>query len=118
MPVNVPSLKFEEEPPEKTFDVFISYRRSNGSQLASLLKADLQHRGFTVFIDVDNLEVGKFANNLLRSIQRAKYLLLVLTPGALDRCCGDVGNKDWVHREIATAMQSNCNIIPIIDQFQ
>ncbi|XP_063241318.1 NAD(+) hydrolase sarm1 isoform X3 [Bacillus rossius redtenbacheri] len=107
-----------EENLDKSLDVFISYRRSNGSQLASLLKVHLQVRNFSVFIDVERLEAGKFDNNLLQSIRQARHFLLVLTPNALDRCIGDVDCKDWVHREIVAALQSQCNIIPIIDNFQ
>lgn len=107
-----------EENMEKNLDVFVSYRRSNGSQLASLLKVHLQLRGFTVFIDVERLEAGKFDNNLLQSIRQAKHFLLVLTPNALDRCIRDTERKDWVHREIVAALQSQCNIVPIIDNFE
>ncbi|EEB10024.1 Sterile alpha and TIR motif-containing protein, putative [Pediculus humanus corporis] len=107
-----------EENLDKSLDVFVSYRRSNGSQLASLLKVHLELRGFTVFIDVERLEAGKFDNNLLQSIRQAKFFLLVLTPKALERCIADVDCKDWVHREIVAALQSQCNIIPIIDNFQ
>nr|XP_034182017.1 sterile alpha and TIR motif-containing protein 1 isoform X8 [Osmia lignaria] len=108
----------EDESPDKSLDVFVSYRRSNGSQLASLLKVHLQLRGFSVFIDVERLEAGKFDNNLLQSIRQAKHFLLVLTPKALERCIQDTECKDWVHREIVAALQSQCNIIPIIDNFQ
>lgn len=101
----------------KTLDVFVSYRRSTGSQLASLLKVHLQLRGFSVFIDVERLEAGKFDNNLLDSIKTAKNFILVLSPNALDRCIGDHECKDWVHKEIVAALASNCNIIPIIDNF-
>lgn len=87
-----------EESLDKSLDVFVSYRRSNGSQLASLLKVHLQLRGFSVFIDVERLEAGKFDNNLLQSIRQAKHFLLVLTPKALDRCTNDGECKDWVHR--------------------
>ena len=38
---------------EKTLDVFISYRRSNGSHLASLLKVNLEIRKLSVFLDVE-----------------------------------------------------------------
>ncbi|XP_013180542.1 PREDICTED: sterile alpha and TIR motif-containing protein 1 isoform X1 [Papilio xuthus] len=107
-----------EENMEKNLDVFVSYRRSNGSQLASLLKVHLQLRGFTVFIDVERLEAGKFDNNLLQSISHAKNFLLVLTPNALERCKHDTEQKDWVHREIVAALQSQCNIVPIIDNFE
>lgn len=95
-----------EENMEKNLDVFVSYRRSNGSQLASLLKVHLQLRGFTVFIDVERLEAGKFDNNLLQSIRQAKHFLLVLTPNALDRCKKDTDRKDWVHR-VSTNLHSS-----------
>ncbi|RZF44370.1 hypothetical protein LSTR_LSTR007945 [Laodelphax striatellus] len=108
----------QEQNLDKSLDVFVSYRRSNGSQLASLLKVHLQLRGFTVFIDVERLEAGKFDNNLLQSIRQARHFLLVLTPKALERCIADNECKDWVHREIVAALQSQCNIIPIIDNFQ
>uniref|UniRef100_A0A1I8PZY4 ADP-ribosyl cyclase/cyclic ADP-ribose hydrolase n=1 Tax=Stomoxys calcitrans TaxID=35570 RepID=A0A1I8PZY4_STOCA len=104
-----------EDSMAKTLDVFVSYRRSNGSQLASLLKVHLQLRGFSVFIDVERLEAGKFDNGLLNSIRQAKNFVLVLTPNALERCVEDNDCKDWVHREIVAALNSNCNIIPIID---
>ncbi|XP_073836198.1 sterile alpha and armadillo motif isoform X4 [Musca autumnalis] len=104
-----------EDSMAKTLDVFVSYRRSNGSQLASLLKVHLQLRGFSVFIDVERLEAGKFDNGLLNSIRQAKNFVLVLTPNALERCVDDNDCKDWVHREIVAALNSNCNIIPIID---
>lgn len=90
--------ELNDESPDKSLDVFVSYRRSNGSQLASLLKVHLQLRGFSVFIDVERLEAGKFDNNLLQSIHKAKHFLLVLTPSALDRCKHDIEKKDWVHR--------------------
>ncbi|XP_050410413.1 NAD(+) hydrolase SARM1 isoform X3 [Patella vulgata] len=101
----------------KTIDCFISYRRSNGSQLASLLKVHLQLRGFSVFIDIERLSAGKFDENLLKSIKLAKNFLLVLTPNALDRCIDDQESKDWVHKEIAAAIEGGCNIIPLMDNF-
>ncbi|XP_049292247.1 NAD(+) hydrolase sarm1 isoform X1 [Anopheles funestus] len=114
---SIPSFRSEQST-EKSLDVFVSYRRSNGSQLASLLKVHLELRGFSVFIDVERLEAGKFDNNLLQSIRHARHFLLVLTPEALNRCVDDVECKDWVHREIVAALNSECNIIPIIDNFQ
>ena len=102
---------------DKSLDVFISYRRSNGSQLASLLKVHLEIRNLSVFLDVDRLEAGKFDNNLLQSIRSARNFVLVLTPGALDRCMGDQDQRDWIHKEVHCALNSNCNIIPVFDNF-
>uniref|UniRef100_A0A4W5LN77 NAD(+) hydrolase SARM1 n=1 Tax=Hucho hucho TaxID=62062 RepID=A0A4W5LN77_9TELE len=98
-------------------DVFISYRRTTGSQLASLLKVHLQVRGFSVFIDVEKLEAGKFEDKLIQSVQRARNFILVLSANALDKCMGDTGMKDWVHKEIVTALAGKKNIVPVTDNF-
>ncbi|XP_041097037.1 NAD(+) hydrolase SARM1 [Polyodon spathula] len=98
-------------------DVFISYRRTTGSQLASLLKVHLQVRGFSVFIDVEKLEAGKFEDKLIQSVQRARNFILVMSAGALDKCMGDSDMKDWVHKEIVTALNGGKNIVPVTDHF-
>ncbi|XP_037631877.1 NAD(+) hydrolase SARM1 [Sebastes umbrosus] len=98
-------------------DVFISYRRTTGSQLASLLKVHLQVRGYSVFIDVEKLEAGKFQDKLIQSVQRARNFILVLSANALDKCMGDTDMKDWVHKEIVTAMAGKKNIVPVTDNF-
>jgi hypothetical protein len=110
-------FSYSEESLDKTLDVFISYRRSNGSQLASLLKVHLELRDYTVFLDVVGLEAGKFDNNLLQSIRSAKNFILVCTAGAMDRCKNDHEQKDWIHKEVACALNSRCNIIPVFDNF-
>ncbi|KAM7333897.1 hypothetical protein ACRRTK_007217 [Alexandromys fortis] len=88
------------KPSEDTPDVFISYRRSSGSQLASLLKVHLQLHGFSVFIDVEKLEAGKFEDKLIQSVMAARNFVLVLSAGALDKCMQDHDCKDWVHKII------------------
>ena len=108
-------FSYSEENLEKNIDIFISYRRSNGSQLASLLKVHLELQKQSVFLDVSGLEAGKFDQSLLQHIRQSKNFLLVCTPGALDRCIGDEDQKDWIHKEVSCALASECNIIPIID---
>ena len=63
------------------------------------------------------MEAGKFDSNLLQSIQSARNFILVLTSGALDRCINDTEQNDWIHKEVACALNSNCNIIPVFDNF-
>ncbi|KAJ7309042.1 hypothetical protein JRQ81_008331 [Phrynocephalus forsythii] len=99
-------------------DVFISYRRSTGSQLASLLKVHLQLHGFSVFLDVEKLEAGKFEDKLTQSVVSARNFVLVLSRNALDRCMGDIEKRDWVHKEITTALNCGKNIIPVTDHFE
>lgn len=64
----------------------------------SLLKVHLQLHGFSVFIDVEKLEAGKFEDKLIQSVMSARNFVLVLSPNALDKCMGDPDCKDWVHK--------------------
>ena len=64
----------------------------------SLLKVHLQLHGFSVFIDVEKLEAGKFEDKLVQSVLSARNFVLVLSPNALDKCMGDPECKDWVHK--------------------
>ena len=108
-------LSVSDENLEKNIDIFISYRRANGAQLASLLKVHLELQKLSVFLDVSGLEAGKFDASLLQHIQQSRNFLLVCTPGSFDRCRGDDEMKDWIHKEVACALDSGCNIIPVID---
>ena len=90
-------LSVSDENLEKNIDIFISYRRANGSQLASLLKVHLELQKLSVFLDVIVLEAGKFDASLLQHIQQSRNFLLVCTPGALDRCRGDEDQKEGVN---------------------
>jgi hypothetical protein len=99
---------------KKKFDVFISYRRQGGSDLASLIFIYLKGKKHRVFFDVQTLRAGKFADKLKNSIQQSRNFILLLTTDALSRC-RDEG--DWIAIEIEMALKSNCNIIPITKDF-
>ncbi|XP_070497496.1 NAD(+) hydrolase sarm1-like isoform X1 [Chironomus tepperi] len=99
---------------KKKFDVFISYRRQGGSDLASLIFIYLKGKKHRVFFDVQTLRAGRFADKLKNSIQQSKNFILLLTNDALNRC-KDEG--DWIAVEIEMALKSHCNIIPITRDF-
>lgn len=71
---------------------------SDAGPLTSLLKVHLQLHGFSVFIDVEKLEAGKFEDKLIQSVMGARNFVLVLSAGALDKCMQDHDCKDWVHK--------------------
>lgn len=101
--------------PAPQYDVFISYRRGTADELALLLQDRLQKHGVTAFRDRD-LRRGTFDDTLLRHIAESPTFLIILTPGALDRC-GD--EEDWLRKEIVHAISSKRNIIPLqVDSFQ
>ena len=91
--------------------VFISYRREGGADLARLVRDSLQQRGYDVFMDVENLRSGPFNTALFKEIESATDVVVILTPGSLDRCRNQ---GDWVRLEIAHAIKQKKNIVPVM----
>lgn len=92
------------------YDIFISYRREGGKEIARSLKSELEKRQFKVFLDFDELKDGVFNQRIMDAIESALIFLVVLSPHSLDRC---VNEKDWVRAEIEYAIKKNRHFIPI-----
>jgi len=93
------------------YDGFISYRRDNGGDLASLMKIGIELLGNkNLFLDVEELNTGVFDSKLIEIINKSKNFLLILSKNSLDRCNIE---GDWLRREIECAISGNKNIIPI-----
>lgn len=90
---------------------FISYRRETGSEMARIVQSELNKRGFSSFLDVDDLGGQHFGTELLKEIEAAPNFVVVLSPGCLDRC---ENKDDWLRREIAHAIDTRRNIVPIL----
>jgi len=95
----------------KKYQVFISYRREGGSELAGRLSDRLSALGYEVFFDIESMRSGTFNTQILDAISRCDDVLLILPPNALDRC---VNEDDWVRQEVAFAIKKHKNIIPIM----
>jgi hypothetical protein len=95
----------------QSYDVFISYRREGGAETARLLRTELEDRGYRVFIDVENLQQGHYDEALLRNIEASRSFIVVLNPGALDRC---VNEGDWLRVEIAHALKMRRKVVPVL----
>lgn len=93
------------------YDVFISYRRKNGFEMAQLIRDRLKAKGLECFLDTEELHSGKFSEEIIDAIKGSKNFLAVLPKNALDRC---VNEDDWVRTEIMTAIEEKINIIPVI----
>ena len=92
------------------YDTFISYRRDNGFYIARLVRDQLEKRGISAFLDLEELRSGKFNEKLYEVIRNSKNFILILPSGALDRC---VNEDDWVRKEVEHAIAQNKNIVPI-----
>lgn len=102
--------------PSLSYDVFISYRREGGAATALFLREKLMHCGLRVFLDVTDLRKGYFDETLLQRIRETPNFLVILSPKSLERC---ESGEDWLRKEIAQAIQSERNIIPLLmESFQ
>lgn len=96
---------------EKT--IFISYRRSASKHLARAVFMDLRANGYDAFFDVNTIDSGAFDTIILNQIAARAHFVVLLSPGALDRC-NEPG--DWLRREIELAIDLQRNIVPILEE--
>lgn len=92
------------------YDIFISYRRGGGKDVARMLKESLTSKGYNVFLDFDELKDGYFDEKIMHAIDEAPVFILVLSKGSMDRCVED---EDWVRKEIEYALSKDRQIVPI-----
>ena len=94
----------------KKYDIFISYRRQDGAQYARILQLELEKRGYSVFLDYEEIVDGVFSMEIQNAIKSAPTFIMVLTPKYLDRCMED---NSWVRREIMLALENGCHFVPV-----
>ena len=84
-----------------SYDVFISYRRLDGRELANCIAAELKSIGYRVFIDSSEMRSGKpFPEQLRKAvIETPNYILIVTTEMFNFR-----EGEDWLKSEIETAL--------------
>jgi hypothetical protein len=61
-------------------------------------------------MDVEDLKSGRFDVALLREIEEATDVVVIMTPGCLDRCKNE---DDWLRQEVRHAIKCHRNIVPI-----
>jgi WD40 repeat protein len=94
------------------YDIFISYRRTDGSAYAEKLWRDLKSAGLTPFLDRDETPGGAHLTpTLVRALRKSRMLVVLLTPDVLD--------SEWVQQEVETfATFTGRAIVPInIDNY-
>ena len=83
------------------YDIFISYRRDGGRDIARPIKLELEKHGYSVFLDFDELKDGSFNQKIKDAIASAPIFIVILSSHALDRCSNQ---DDWVRQEIEYAI--------------
>jgi len=97
------------------FDIFISYRREGGFEVAKHIKDLLTREGYSVSIDKDNLMNGGFNKEFLKRIAECEDYFLILDAnvfkGTLE---GREKQKDWLRMELSGALSQDKNVIPVM----
>lgn len=96
------------------FDVFVSYKRKS-LPTANNLYYRLTTRGYSTFFDLEEMGRDNFDVQILKYIENAKDVFVILEEGSLDGCKNENWEeKDWFCHEIAFALEKKKNIIPIL----
>jgi hypothetical protein len=95
---------------DRTYDVFVSYRRDKGSEIARYLAERLSKRGYRVFLDIDSLGSGEWGKELQQRIDECPDFVAVVTDGYFVRC---ENPDDVVRKEIARALETHTTVIPL-----
>ncbi len=96
----------------KNYDIFISYRREGGYEIAQQISQYLKYKGYNVFFDLENLRgSGKFDTQLFSIIESCKDFIIVFPTTDMNRLWNE---DDWVRLELACAIRNGKNIVPIL----
>ena len=102
----------EYTPHNDNTDIFISYRRVDGRDVARTIEQALLGAHYkNVFFDYTSIQDGKFNLKILDAIYSCKDFILVLSPMSMKSCSK---KGDWVAREIRTALKYKSHIIPVV----
>lgn len=93
------------------YDIFISYRREDGAEFAEGLALALKGKGYQVFFDKNDLQVGSdFPGYISSAVKSCREFIAIVTPAYCGKdASGQVrihNEEDWVRKEIALALSS------------
>lgn len=86
--------------------LFISYRRKDWAFTHRLVNELRDHLNAEIFIDFTGIDAADFEGSILSHLRNADGVLLVVSPLTFDPNRIQQSD-DWVHREIALALQLN-----------
>ncbi|MBO4837752.1 MAG: TIR domain-containing protein [Lachnospiraceae bacterium] len=93
----------------KVYDVFISYRRSDGEEYATKLLSFLRTYGLRVFFDKQEMECGRaFPTQLSEALISAPHYILIGSPDAFtNRTALSAYEMDYVREEMRLACEKD-----------
>ncbi|MBR0168628.1 MAG: toll/interleukin-1 receptor domain-containing protein [Synergistaceae bacterium] len=101
---------------DEIFDIFVSYRFSDGELISRKFADALKEMGYSVYHNSDRNHKGKFPDRLKRVIDHVRDFLLIVTEKCLEHLINstDSDGIDWVKEELLEAIAQGKNIIPVM----
>ncbi len=102
------------------YDVFISYRRSDSTERAHLVKEILKSKGYDenrIFLDTHSLHEGEFPENIQNALVNSKAFVLLLSKKSIAQKGEDKAsavNTDYYYEEIRQALSLKLKFIPVL----
>ena len=94
------------------YDVFISYRRKGGSEMAQLVKSEIRQRGIEenrIFLDTHSLHEGDFEQKIKVAIEQSESVVVIISNGCFD----EIKETDYWYMEIKEALIQSKQVVPI-----
>jgi TIR domain len=99
----------QQDPPDQNEEMWLVFISHAGMDMwvAKQISKEIEARGAKTFLDEANISVGEdFEDGILRALDRAKELLVLLTPWSL--------NRPYVWAEIGAAWSKRMPIIGVL----
>jgi hypothetical protein len=94
---------------DREWDVFLSYARIDGAEVAGILKTELENRGLRVWFDQLTIVPGKSQSlQMDQGLARARAGVVVLTAAYLT-------GRFWTERELGALLHKS-TLIPVLDR--
>jgi len=81
------------------YDIFISYRRSDGLPYARILKQELGRKGYKCFLDVDMVVSETYNLHILASLKASRNVIFLMTNDAL-------GNIEYIDNPVRIELET------------
>lgn len=94
---------------KRVFDIFLSYRRSDGVYPAYQLYHDLCDANYSTFFDIKSMRAGPFPEQIKETIELCSDFILLVTKDTFSSRIFE--NDDWIRIEVKEAIANSKNII-------
>lgn len=106
---------------QKKYDVFISYRRSDSSERAHLIREILKSKGYDedrIFLDTHNIHEGEFPEIIRTALTNSKAFILLISKDSIAQTDKNVKSgsptTDYYYEEIKQALALKLKFVPVL----